>query len=295
MGLFKESVALLGAHTPIDSPFPHFTTDDVEIGENVTFGDNVIFNCDRVRIGDGCKIGDNVRVDADVFEIGDYGTIYEDCFFPGPGEIRIGHNLWLGKGAILDANGGTTIGNNVAFGAQSQLWTHAIFGDVMAGNRFVKVQEVNIGDDVWFVGHCLVSPITAEPRSIAMLGSVVTGDMEKNHAYAGVPAEDITEKVGGQFDPTLPEERVVYLEEEFEKFAKARESKSVLDQFEIVTSRDEMIQNDDVTYFNVTDRTYTKRNTNDEHKLMWYLLPDAKFVPLDDEGWLFDENYDNPL
>lgn len=53
-----------------------------------------------------------------------------------------------------------------------------------------------VEDGVWFVGHCLVSPIRAKARSMAMLGSVVTKDMDHNRIYAGTPAKDITDKVG---------------------------------------------------------------------------------------------------
>ena len=57
-------------------------------------------------------------------------------------------------------------------------------------------RELIIGDDVYFGGKSLVGPITAEAQSLALMGSVVTHDMKQNRVYAGVPAVDITDKVG---------------------------------------------------------------------------------------------------
>jgi acetyltransferase-like isoleucine patch superfamily enzyme len=256
---------------------PRFYGVDVTIGEGVRFGRNVVFNSSRVRIGDGVSIGDNVRVDSESFEIGDFGTIYPDCFFPGPGSIVIGHNFWLGRTSIVDSMGGTTVGNNVGVGPHSQLWTHMVYGDVLYGCRFHSSRSLEIGDDVWFVGHCLVSPIRAGDRSLAMLGSVVTKDMEADHSYAGSPARDITDRIGPQFAPRPIEERSALLRGKIDEFAadrgRAPETVAI-----VVSTWDEQMDSE-VTVFNVSDRTYTKCGTPIERALMHALLPDAKFVP----------------
>lgn len=265
------------------SPRPYFATNDVSIGRNVRFGKNVVFSCKRIRIGDGVVFHDNITVDADVFEIGDYGTIYSHCFFPGPGELFIGHNFWLGISSIVDSKGGTYIGNNVGIGAQSQLWTHIVYGDVMYGCRFHSDRPLQIGDDVWLVGHCLVSPVEIGERSMAMLGSVITRDMQADHSYAGVPAEDVTDKIGPQFEITGVEHRAAYLNSRLEEFATINRISDIHNSIKIVSAAEEMLTyGADVTVFNVKDRTYTKRGTRLEHKLMRFLLPDAKFVPVSD-------------
>lgn len=258
---------------------PIFLSQDVEIGEGVKFGRNVRFNSDRVRLGDGVAIGDNVRVDAESIEVGDYATVYADCFFPGPGSLKVGHNFWLGRACIVDSMGGTTIGNNVGVGPQSQLWTHMIFGDVLYGCRFHSTRGLEIGNDVWLVGHCLVSPIRAGDRSLAMLGSLVTKDMEADRCYAGCPAADVTEKVGPQFSPRPVEERAALLREKIGEFARGSELEpsqvaAVVTEWEPETS-----PRPGITVFNVNDRTYAKLGTPLERALMRFLLPDAKFVP----------------
>ena len=264
---------------------PYFKHSDVKIGRNVIFGKNIVFNCKRVRIGDGVIFQNNITINCDVFEIGDYGTIYTNCFFPGPGILKIGHNFWLGAGSIIDSQGGTTIGNNVGIGAGSQLWTHVAFGDVMYGSRFHSKKSLTIGDDSWLVGHCLVSPVNIQPKSIAMLGSVITKDMKENHCYAGVPAEDLTDKIGHQFKITSIDQRMAYMQERIEEFARNYSIENLSKYIKIVDESKMMNDaNDNIIVFNVADRTYTKRRSLMEYKLIRFLLPDAKFIPFSSTG-----------
>ena len=259
---------------------PYFATKDVEIGRNVIFGQNVIFGCKRVRIGDGTIFHDNVRVMADSFEIGDYGTIYSNCTFNGPpGNVQIGHNFWLGEGSIIDSRGGTCIGNNVGISAQSQLWTHMIFGDEMFGWQFRSVKTLEIEDDVYLAGHCLVSPVRIGARSIAMTGSVITRNMECDRVYAGVPAQDITEKVGRPFEITTIDQRIRYMKQRLSEFEK-RFGCDVCRFVRIVGSNEAMkVEAKEIIVFNVAERTYRKTGGSLEYKLIRFLLPGAKFVP----------------
>lgn len=259
---------------------PFFATSDVKIGRHVSFGRNVSFHCERVRIGDGVVFHDNISIHARHFEIGDYGTIYSYCFFPG-GRVKIGHNYWMGYGSLVDGRGGTRIGNNVCAGTHSQFWTHMIFGDVMYGSRFHSIKELVIEDDVWFSGQCLVSPIHAGARSVAMLGSVITKNMQPDRIYAGVPATDITEKGGPPYNATSIEDRVKYMKAQLGDFARTRGITDIDRHAKIVTSSAELpSSSENTTVFNVADRTYSKTGSALENKLMRFLLPEAKFIPI---------------
>jgi acetyltransferase-like isoleucine patch superfamily enzyme len=274
LGFARASAARLAGRRP------RIATRDAVIGRFTSFGRNVVINAKRVRIGDGAHIGDDVVIDADVFEVGDYATIYRGCFFPGPGEIRIGHNFWLGTQSIVDARGGTMIGNNVGVGAHSQLWTHMLFGDVMAGCRFDSAGPLEIGADAWLVGHCLVSPVTIGSRALVLLGSVVTRPVAADSTVAGVPASDVTERFGPQFQPTDTESRTAYMEERLREFGANRNIGDISRHFVLVASPAELAAvPDDRTGFDVSTRTYSKRGTPLEAQLMRFLLPRAKFVP----------------
>lgn len=53
-----------------------------------------------------------------------------------------------------------------------------------------------------------------------------------------------------------------------------------LENIKIITSNKDISFDDDISYFNVADRHYTKKQTLNEIKFMNFLLPDkAKFVP----------------
>ncbi|MCP3903388.1 MAG: hypothetical protein GY715_07105 [Planctomycetes bacterium] len=262
------------------APSPVFTSDDVEIGANVTFGRNVVFTSPRVRIGDNVHIRDNVRVESSEFTIGDFGTIYDSCFFPGPGRLTIGHNFWLGTGSIVDSAGTTTIGDNVGVGAHSQLWSHIRFGDVSYGCRFHGSRPLTIDDDVWLVGQTLVSPVHIGARSLAMLGSVVTRDMEPDRVYAGVPARDVTERFGAPYTVRPIAERAAFVVERLDDLHCAGRLDGMRDRIRVVTSASAGADApEDVLVLNVADRTYRKRGTAIEHRVLRSLLPDCKFVP----------------
>jgi bifunctional N-acetylglucosamine-1-phosphate-uridyltransferase/glucosamine-1-phosphate-acetyltransferase GlmU-like protein len=183
--------------------------------------------------------------------------------------MKIGHNAWIGQGTIIDSIGGMTIGNNFGVGAYSQLWSHARWGDPLAGCNYTEITKpMIIGNDVWLVGHCIVSPVTIEDGAMALVGSVITKDMEANHIYGGAPAKDLTDKMLPQFTLTANGEK-----------------KKILEQFELpvgiqwIEDNSEIVD-DTISYFNITDRTYTKRATDIEIAFMKKLQSKLiKFVP----------------
>jgi acetyltransferase-like isoleucine patch superfamily enzyme len=230
----------------------------------------------RIVLGDNCYIGHNVQILCDDFSLGDYCKIQHNANIHGYLPCSIGHNAWIGQFAIIDSIGGTTIGNNCGIGAHSQLWSHIKFGDTLEGCRFLDEKPLLIGNDVWFVGHCIVSPITAADKSMAMVGSVITKDMRYNEIYAGSPAVSVSDKMGFQFKEVRVEEKYAKMKQYLDVFEGANNNlKIVTDASEIDFGQHE------TTYFNVSDRTYTKRNTIEEMNFMKFLLPEkAKFTPI---------------
>jgi acetyltransferase-like isoleucine patch superfamily enzyme len=235
---------------------PNITNPDMnfEVGERVRWGRDVTFgpNCKNVRIGHGAFFGHDLYIDVEELVIGDYFTMHHGGIIHGE-KTQIGHNCWIGHYSVLDSVGGSlTLGNNIGIGAHSQLWTHIKFGDVLEGCRWQAHGTLTVEDDVWFVGHCIVSPIVAKKRSMLMVGSVVTKDMEENRIYAGSPARDMTDKFGEQFRTDVSvDEKEAGLKALFDEFAAEGGS---LDAFEIVRAYPDAPR-EGVTYFNVADRT----------------------------------------
>lgn len=228
----------------------------------------------KIIIGDNVYIGHNVQIICDNFSLGDYSKIHHNTTIHGYKPCDIGHNLWMGQNTILDTIGGVRIGNNCGIGAYSQLWSHIKYGDTLEGCRFLSEKELIIGNDVWFVGRTLVSPIIANDKSMALAGSVITKDMDYNHIYSGVPAKSISDKIGYQFNE-------VPIEKKFKRLIDyLNESKIEKKNIKIVKYIEE-IEDDNKTYFVLSTREYTKKNSIEEIKFMNFLLPEkAKFTPL---------------
>jgi len=253
---------------------------DLILGENVIIEPSVIIRgtngpADRVVIGDNTYIGHDVQIICPNFEIGDYGKLHNHSNVHGYKPCKIGHNAWIGQNTIIDSVGGTIIGDNCGIGAHSQLWSHIKYGDTLEGNRFLSTSPLNIGKDVWFVGHCIVSPITAADKSMALVGSVVTGDMEYNNVYAGSPAKNLTDKIGPQFEEVSTDKKFEVMCMRLEEF-----ENSVTKDHGIIIVRDSTEFVENKICFSVSDRTYTKNLSEEEQLFMKYLLPEkGKFTP----------------
>lgn len=247
--------------------------DQLHIGKNVIISPTATIRglngkAKRIVIGDNTYIGDHVQIIVDDFEIGDYCKVHHHTNFHGYKPLKIGHNAWIGQGTIIDSIGGTTIGNNCGIGAYSQLWSHIRYGDPLEGCNYNSCDSLTVGNDVWFVGHCIVSPITAKDKSMALVGSVITKDMEENHIYGGTPAKDLTGKISPQFRQVTVEDRL----ELMSKYSLPKTVKLIEDDSEIVDSS--------ISYFNIVSRKYTKKGTDEEIAFMKEIQVDLiKFVP----------------
>lgn len=255
--------------------------DEIVVGAGVVVEENAIISgkggpAKRVVLGDHCYIGQGTKIFAPEFVLGDYSKLNERSFGHGDQPLRIGRNCWFGGNVVLDSMGGLDIDDNVGVGAGSQIWTHAQFGDVIEGSRFHSNQYMHIGKDAWLVGHCLVSPVKIEPRSMAMLGSVITSDMLENRIYAGVPAKDLTSKLGHQFEPKSVDQKLTKLNEFIAKFEiEHPEFCGALRGVETVPESED----EGVTWFCVLDRTYSKKQTRAEVQFLKQFVPLLKFSP----------------
>ncbi|MFN5886094.1 MAG: acyltransferase [Bacteroidota bacterium] len=228
----------------------------------------------RIVIGDNVYIGNDVQIICDDFELGDYSKIQHHTNVHGYLPCKIGHNAWIGQYTIIDSIGGTAIGNNCGIGAHSQLWSHIKYGDTLEGCRFLSENKLTIGNDVWFVGHCIVSPINAQDKSMAMVGSVVTKDMEYNQIYAGSPAKSISDKIGFQVKEVTVEEKLAKM------IGYLIEANADNDKIKIVEDISQFKQ-DGRSYFAVSSRQYLKTCSDEEIRFMKFLLPHrAKFTPV---------------
>lgn len=252
--------------------------DEVVLGKNVVIEDGVILrgrsakNAKRIVIGDNSFIGENCRTYVDHLEIGDYTSIHNHTLISGDLPCSIGHCSWVGQNSVLNSTGGLTIGNGVGIGAYSQLWSHIRHGDMLQGCRWNETRPLIIEDDVWFVGHCIVSPVHAGARSMAMVGSVVTQAMLPDRTYAGVPAKDVTEKLGPQFSGVDVAVKYGQLKTAYAEFCVAHPQYPVEGIRLLAPGSANPLIQDAGTWFDVSTRRYRKRGTDQEFAFMKFLL-----------------------
>lgn len=262
---------------------PVISVEELIVGKNVIIEPGVEIHCRRLVLGDGVVIKAGTRIDMVDLVIGDYTKINDNAFLSGTNWCRIGHNCWFGHFTVIDSIGTTYIGDGVGVGAHSQLWTHIYFGDILEGCRFASHRPLVIEDDVWLVGHCIVSPITARRGSMSMVGSVITKDMSENHVYAGMPAKDVTDHFGPQFKERRLEEKRALMNSYLAEFLSIYKPKK--NRIIIVDKID--LQQEEYSQFSLTQRMYLKHLYDEEVAFMRYLLPTkAKFRPTPDTDWI---------
>lgn len=228
-------------------------------------------------IGDHCYFGPGVRIGPGRFSTGDYSKFHQNTYINPLNFVELGHLTWFGQGSIIDGTGGIKAGNFLGAGINSALYSHIRHGDTLEGCSYDQNKKLIVGDDVWFVGMCLVSPVNVGNKSMALLGSVIIKNMEENHIYGGNPATDLTSKIGSPWKLKPTDQKMSELCQIIDEFCIQNKSISK-DEFEVVDSYPTEIK--DKTMYNVTDRTYTKRNTPNEIKLNKYIFKyKAKFIP----------------
>ncbi|MFX1392105.1 MAG: hypothetical protein ACFFAH_00895 [Promethearchaeota archaeon] len=260
------------------------------IGKGVHIEEGVVITgkegpMEELVLGDFCYIGNSTKIIMPKFRLGDYSKLNEHSFLHGEKPMQIGRNCWIGGHVVLDSMGGLDIDDNVGIGAQSQIWTHIQFGDIVEGCRFYSKRYMLIEKDVWFVGHCIISPVRVGTKSMALVGSVITHDMKPNHVYGGVPAKDLTDKVGPQFEDYTIDQKASKLQKLIDDFI--NKYPKYKDKLKVVQSADEI--EDNICCFDVSRRIYTKRYLEAEIKFLKAYVPLIKFIPENENTFIIPQ------
>ncbi|MCO4764097.1 MAG: hypothetical protein KC502_21480 [Myxococcales bacterium] len=255
--------------------------DEVILGKGVVVEPGVVITgkggpARKVVLGDYAYVGHDVRVLTPEFRLGDYSKLHMRGFLHGKKPLQIGRNCWIGGDCVLDSTAGLDIDDNVGIGASSQLWTHIQFGDIVEGSRFHSNKYMHVQKDAWFVGHCIVSPIEVGERAMALVGSVLTRDMLPNHIYGGSPAKDLTSKIGNQFAERTTGEKVVHLRQIIAEFEASHPEHAGMLQ---AAHDGGEIRDDERTWFDLSNRTYTQRYSAAEVAFLKAHVPLIKFTP----------------
>jgi acetyltransferase-like isoleucine patch superfamily enzyme len=114
---------------------------------------------------DGCRIRERAKILA-------------------PEKLKLGNNVWIGEGAVLDAQGGLSIGDSSQIGLGVMIWSHsshlqAIRGETPVGRDSIVYKETRIGKNCFIGGPsviaagvtigdgAIISPLTFVDRDVA--------------------------------------------------------------------------------------------------------------------------------
>lgn len=125
---------------------------------------------------------------------GENTSIYDSCVIIG--EVKIGHNTWVGPYTLLDGSGdGLTIGNNCSISSGVQIYTHDTVLKTLSGGKMPAIfQKVIIGN------NCYIGPLSIISKGVKIGDACVIGansfvnkSFDKNSIIAGTPAIKIGE------------------------------------------------------------------------------------------------------
>ena len=284
--------------------------ENVKIDENVIIGNynfignNVIISSFKgeksvdIHIGDCNFIHDNTRIliGSEGLSIGDWNVFHNSILLMGDKKMEIGHNCWFGQNTIIDSTGGLFIGNGVRVGMYSQIWTHVGSGELIEGCTLFSTRPTYIEDEVWLVGSCIVgSGLRLGYRSVCLIGSNLTKNTEPLKVYAGVPAKSLDKlnfwravtlnekfemmnKWVKQFIEQMDEE-IIYSYDPKDNIIKIHNNESN-EHLIIGVNMDINSFDKNTTYFDLKNKTYTKRLTDLERKFYKYIFDHkSRFIP----------------
>jgi acetyltransferase-like isoleucine patch superfamily enzyme len=253
--------------------------EELTLGVGVEIGAGTVIKCKRAVIGDFTLIGDHVTIRTPDFRLGDYSRLNAHSYAGGRKHLYIGRNGYYGRGCYFDSNGGLTLEDNTAFGAYSQVWTHCQHGDQIFGlnPRWHTERELIVRKDAWCIGRVVISNATEiGERALVLNESNVLHNIPADTTWAGNPAKDVTDKLGRQFEELSDDEKALRL------YAEIRRFENRTGYFGFLSSRSceaKFGTDPRVTYFSVSERTYTKRRTAAEVAFMRFTS--GKFVPIE--------------
>jgi acetyltransferase-like isoleucine patch superfamily enzyme len=145
----------------------------------------------KLSVGDGVRINSSWR--ANPSGGGQTSTLLN---IGQSGHIILGDNVGISNSTIV-AHKKVVIGKNTKIGVNCVLYDtdfHSV--NIIDRNSLpdkkVKIDPINIGQNVWICGHCIIlKGVTIGNGSIIGAGSVVTQDIPPNELWGGNPAKFI--------------------------------------------------------------------------------------------------------
>lgn len=126
-------------------------------------------------------------------QIGKGTFIMKNVYIQSPNRLKIGAHSHVNRGAVLDARGGITIGDNVSISHNVCIMTGS--HDHMSSNFIGLFKSIDIKDYAWIgVGAVILQGVTIGKGAVVCAGAVVNKDVGDYEIVGGVPAKKIGER-----------------------------------------------------------------------------------------------------
>ena len=215
---------------------------DFTLGANSIIKDNCIIKCTKFKAGVGLYMCEGV-------EVGRGG-----CFGP-KSNVYIGDNVGIFEKTVINPSDEVHIGDNVGIGGEVMIWTHGAWLDVMQGFPS-DFGPVSIGNNVWLPARSIVLPnVEIGDNTVIGIGSVVNKSIPSGSLAAGSPCKVIKENY---YPRELNEsERTKIVWGILEDWYKLHEMKGINARAKYKEDQITLIQKNNKTIFNLTDKTIT--------------------------------------
>jgi acetyltransferase-like isoleucine patch superfamily enzyme len=116
--------------------------------------------------------------------------IRENAKILNPERFVCGTNVWIGEGAVLDAQGGLEIGDNTQIGLSVMIWSHTTHSQALAGETGrdkskIVYKPTKIGSNTFIGGPSVVGPgVTIGTGVIVSPLSFVERDLDDGAVYS---------------------------------------------------------------------------------------------------------------
>lgn len=128
-----------------------------------------------------------------------------------PAKLTLGRNVWIGEGAVLDAQGGLTIGDFTQIGLSVMVWSHsshkqARLSKTCVDKEGIEYRPTRIGSNCFIAGPSVIAAgVTVGDRVVVSPLTFIDRD---------VPDDSV---VGGKRDVRTLERRIQKLERSIEQ------------------------------------------------------------------------------
>lgn len=255
------------------------------VGDNTTIASDAELSAinaeaDEIYIGNNVVIDPRVRIRTKRVYIGDYTVIRADAIGFGHGDLIVGCNSWVASDVQMNATNDLVIGHGATLSYNCSIWTHFSGGDTLVGCRFDYSKTAKIGSDVWIGVGATIAPVNIGDKALILANAAITHDVPENTIWGGVPAKDLTEKLGGK--PYVQRTKEAIKADFSDRLRSFYQKHPKFSDHVIQTGFSNEEYAGIGTFFNLAERTYIPTGALSEIAFMRFLLPQAKFI---DVNW----------